>query len=130
MKKQDKTYMIVGVFVIFIISLGWASWQIKEGFKEGKGKRAERRAAKRAERAKARDPMWRAQQAANYAEQMRLTSGNGGGGRRLTSTPDGQQMGPQLSGDNPQPRIRRTTDPVELSTAMQDLYSQQDSSYQ
>ena len=50
MKKQDKTYMIVGVFVIFIISLGWASWQMKEGFKEGKGKRAERREAKRAAR--------------------------------------------------------------------------------
>ena len=50
MKKQDKTYMIVGVFVIFFISLCWASWQMKEGFKEGKGKRAERREAKRAAR--------------------------------------------------------------------------------
>jgi hypothetical protein len=50
MKKQDKTYLTIGVFVIFIISLGWASWQMKEGFKEdkGKGKRAERREAKRA----------------------------------------------------------------------------------
>ena len=127
--------MTLGLFMIFIISLGWASWQIKEGFKEGKGKRAERRAAKRAERAKARDPMWRAQQATNDAEQMRLKSGNGGGGRRLTSTSDGPQMqrmefNPrELSGDNPQPRIRMTTNPVELSTAMQDLYSQQDSYY-
>ena len=125
MKKQDKTYMTLGLFMIFIISLGWASWQIKEGFKEGKGKRAERRAAKRAERAKARDPMWRAWKATNDAERM-----------RLTSTPDGPQMqrmelNPrELSGDNPQPRIRMTTNPVELSTAMQDLYSQQDSSYQ
>ena len=117
--------MTLGLFMIFIISLGWASWQIKEGFKEGKGKRAERRAAKRAERAKARDPMWRAQQATNDAEQMRLKSGNGGQQmQRMEFNPR------ELSGDNPQPRIRRTTDPVELSTAMQDLYSQQDSSYQ
>ena len=54
MKKQDKTYMIVGVFVIFFISLCWASWQMKEGFKEGKGKRAERREARRAAREESR----------------------------------------------------------------------------
>jgi hypothetical protein len=130
MKKQDKSYLTLGLFVIFIISLCWASWQIKEGFKEGKGKgkgkRAERRAAKRAERAKAADPMWREWKAASDAQRISSKSGpDGPRMQRMEYNPREQMV---LSGDTPQ--LMRVDTEQNLSPAMKFLYSQQYSSDQ
>ena len=35
MKKQDKSYLILGLLSILLISLCCSSWQLQEGFKEG-----------------------------------------------------------------------------------------------
>jgi hypothetical protein len=38
MKKQDKSYLILGLLSILLISLWCSSWQLQEGFKEGASK--------------------------------------------------------------------------------------------
>ena len=35
MKKQDKSYLILGLLSLLLISLWCSSWQLQEGFKEG-----------------------------------------------------------------------------------------------
>jgi hypothetical protein len=35
MKKQDKSYLILGLLSILLISSWCSSWQLQEGFKEG-----------------------------------------------------------------------------------------------